>query len=437
MREVNGELQQLLEQADGGPVGPPDLAAIGRRSRRLRATRTATMAAAVVVLVVGVGVGLAQTLGGPSAPVIGEGDEHPEGRPDTVDWEVLPTPPYRSMQGHSLVSTGEQLLLFGGVISPGDFYPGGAALDPDTGAWDELPAPPIEGRHGHVAVWTGQEMLIYGGEATTVADNDAGAGYDPSTGRWRPLASFRPLLSPQGLWTGEQLLVYGTPPSGGNDPTPPAVLGVYDPDTDQWTEAAASPRPARFGQTLVWTGDELIVWGGTSSGDDPAESSGSHGIAYNPTTDTWRDLPDAPLEPRLLHTAVWTSDRMIVWGGTAHLAETDRELADGAAYDPATDTWTELPAAPLSPRANHLAAAIEGKITIAGGNRRTGGSSWSATTDGATFDPDTGTWEHLDTLSRDLTNAAWTTAGEDLIAIVPDTEDTSTLRLTPSHLPDQ
>lgn len=425
------ELRELLERVDGGAVGEPDLQAIERRSRQLRSVRAAGVAAAVLLVVVGGVIGIVRVGDVPNLPVIGqieEPDEAPRDAP--TGWERLEDPPYRSLEGHSLVATGGQLVMFGGVEAAGVFHAEGAVYDFAAGRWRELPGPDLEGRHGHVAVWTGDEMLVYGGDAETLDGADAGAAYDPASGRWRRLSSFQPLLDPQGVWTGEALLVLGTPPTGGSEQIPASVLGVYDPTTDRWTEAATSPHPARYGATLVWTGEELIVWGGTSGGDDPAASPGAHGIAYDPTADRWRELPDAPIEPRLLHSAVWTGQRMVVWGGTSDLGRVGHELADGAAYDPATDTWTALPSAPLEPRANHLAVVLDGRLVILGGNQRTGGSTWHATTDGAVLDLEDDTWNHLGELDQDVAGAPAATVGDTTIITIPhDTQGNPTFQL--------
>jgi hypothetical protein len=66
----------------------------------------------------------------------------------------------------------------------------------------------------------------------------------------------------------------------------------------------------RNDHTAVWTGTEVIVWGGY--GNAFLNSGGR----YDPLTDTWTATRDigAP-EPRYSHTAVWTGTEMIVWGG--------------------------------------------------------------------------------------------------------------------------
>ena len=69
--------------------------------------------------------------------------------------------------------------------------------------------------------------------------------------------------------------------------------------------------PARYWHTAVWTGAEMIVWGGIG---EPYNFSNTGG-RYNPSTDSWTLLPPGAPSGRVGHTAVWTGSEMIVWGG--------------------------------------------------------------------------------------------------------------------------
>jgi hypothetical protein len=53
--------------------------------------------------------------------------------------------------------------------------------------------------------------------------------------------------------------------------------------------------------------------------------------------DTWEIRPGGSIAGRLDHTAVWTGAEMIVWGG--HRVG-DLSTSTGGRYDPATDNWT-------------------------------------------------------------------------------------------------
>ena len=106
--------------------------------------------------------------------------------------------------------------------------------------------------------------------------------------------------------------------------------GIYHPVTDTWdtTSIIGDVPAARSGHTAVWTGTEMIVWGGGGGGAE--FNDGGH---YNPTTNTWTAMATtgAP-SPRFWQTAVWTGDEMVVWGGGYMISSTYYYLADGGRY---------------------------------------------------------------------------------------------------------
>jgi hypothetical protein len=88
--------------------------------------------------------------------------------------------------------------------------------------------------------------------------------------------------------------------------------GRYNLDTDSWTATSTTNGPSpRSTHTAVWTGSEMIAWGGYD-GFTFFDTGGR----YNPVVDSWTPTStvDAP-SPRYYHTAVWTGSEMIVWGG--------------------------------------------------------------------------------------------------------------------------
>jgi hypothetical protein len=96
----------------------------------------------------------------------------------------------------------------------------------------------------------------------------------------------------------------------------PVIAGPSGGCTDDtWTPTSLTNAPAgRFNHTAVWTGSEMIVWGGCTDGG--CNSSFNTGGRYNPSTDSWTptNTANAPAA-RWAHTAVWTGSEMIVWGG--------------------------------------------------------------------------------------------------------------------------
>ena len=62
--------------------------------------------------------------------------------------------------------------------------------------------------------------------------------------------------------------------------------GKYDPSTDSWTATTTMRAPTgRELPTAVWTGSEMIVWGGYSY--DGTDHYWNTGGRYNPSTDSW------------------------------------------------------------------------------------------------------------------------------------------------------
>ena len=68
----------------------------------------------------------------------------------------------------------------------------------------------------------------------------------------------------------------------------------------------------------VWTGEYLITYGGYEVSYDfiyPRKIAHGNGAIYHLGTNSWSDLPKAPIANRLGHQLIWHKDRMIVFGG--------------------------------------------------------------------------------------------------------------------------
>lgn len=144
------------------------------------------------------------------------------------------------------------------------------------------------------------------------------------------------------VWTGTEMIVWG----GFRQTGPLSDGGAYDPANDRWRTIANTGAPSpRFAHTAIWSGSEMIVFGGWNGAGILGD-----GAAYDPATNTWRALPaaNAPAA-RANHTAVWTGTAMIVWGGEGVFPpprpnSVDLVFADGASYDPVANRWTPVPA---------------------------------------------------------------------------------------------
>jgi len=93
---------------------------------------------------------------------------------------------------------------------------------------------------------------------------------------------------------------------------PPAISDQPNECNDSWTATSMTNAPTgRLGHTAVWTGTEMIVWGGYDS-----FSYFNTGGNYNPSIDSWTPTTtnNAPTA-RDTQTAVWTGSEMVIWGG--------------------------------------------------------------------------------------------------------------------------
>ena len=128
--------------------------------------------------------------------------------------------------------------------------------------------------------------------------------------------------------------------------------GRYDPATDSWTATSTTNAPStRYHYTAVWTGSEMVVWGGSVSLYIYLNTGG----IYNPGTDSWTatSTTNAP-SARYYHTAVWSGSEMIVWGGGYYDSDGDLiVLNTGGRYNPGTNTWTATTSALEAPSVSH------------------------------------------------------------------------------------
>ncbi len=208
----------------------------------------------------------------------------------------------------------------------------------------------------------------------------------PPEGRWRSLEA-GPLPHrrfPATVWTGREVLVWGgaEPRSGYLDAS--ADGAAYDPAVDGWRTLPAGPLAPRFAPAAVWAGDRMVVWGGLGQSTPGVATELIDGASYDPEGDVWRVLSPAPLPGRFGAVVAWTGEEAVVWGGSGGTPSTLRRLRDGAAYDPAADRWRKLPGAP----------AIDGPAPVAG--------AWSGTElvvwDGRNaiaYDPSRNSWRVL------------------------------------------
>jgi hypothetical protein len=211
------------------------------------------------------------------------------------------------------------------------------------------------------------------------------------------------------VWTGTEMVIWGGMGTSISAGTSLYTGAKYNPNTNQWTTMTNINAPiqnivGRHGHTAVWTGGRMIVWGGAWASMGVGGDLNTGGI-YTPALDQWAGINsvNAP-SARQGHTAIWTGSRMIVWGGTA----TGTPTNTGGIYDPSTDSWTTTSTtnAP-SPRSGHTSVWTGSKMLIWGGF-----SGTDYLQDGGIYDLATDTWTAISTAgapaARAFHSVVWT-----------------------------
>ncbi len=240
-----------------------------------------------------------------------------------------------------MVWNGSEIIVWGGhgwLQSIGDFVDTdtGARYDPVTDTWSAMSTAGVPPKSGHTAVVAGNEMFVWGGNANT------GFRYDPGTDTWTAMSTIDAPSAPRlnaAVWTGTEMIVWG-----GASPGDQALNtgGRYDPMTDTWTPMSMENAPSpRVGMAYAWTGTEFIVWGGIDSSG--VGGTLADGARYDPATDTWTPMATGDARGGSELVSAWTGTEMIVWDGGLP------SFVDGNGfpvttptlrlYDPATDAW--------------------------------------------------------------------------------------------------
>jgi N-acetylneuraminic acid mutarotase len=305
-------------------------------------------------------------------------------------WETVSTT--GALSEGTAVWTGQVMIVWDGT--------GGGQYMADTWqAVSTINAP--SGRSGHTAVWTGNEMIVWGGiDNGSGISLNTGGRYNPFTDTWQAISTINAPSERSehtAIWTGTEMIVWGGIDSDSG--TYASKGSRYNPVTDTWQAISTINAPlVRIGHTAIWTGNEMIVWGGNWN-----VTSLETGGRYDPSSDTWQETSTvgAP-EGRYRHTAVWTDTEMIVWGGYSY-----NPLETGGRYDPSSDTWQETSTvgAPEG-RYRHTAVWTGTEMIVWGGDmvlNRYGRSYiiYSINTGGVYY-PDTNSWQETSTTNTPL-----------------------------------
>jgi hypothetical protein len=263
-----------------------------------------------------------------------------------------------------VVCAGQRVVVWGGGSGDSSWVNGadspplfdGADYDTVGGLWTAISPPPetfageTVGVDSRVlgAVGTAGHLILIRGPTQSLAPGIA--AFDLALRSWQ-LSSLPAGLPSVGSVTAVSSLVAGGVVWFWIDGplTPTMGFFSYDPSSGSWDSAELAGAPGqRSSPAVVWTGDEIAVWGGSAGGFPLGD-----GARYNPQTRLWTAITQlgAPVA-RSNPLGVWSGGRLLVWG-----CVNGQSAPDGGLYDPATDSWEALsadPNMPLNPQAAML-----------------------------------------------------------------------------------
>ena len=172
-------------------------------------------------------------------------------------------------------------------------------------------------------------MIVWGGgnACQATCSQRSGGRFDPAAGAngtWSPMANL--INAPasgcgsRAVWTGNRMIVFGGSSAGAI-----GDAGSYDPVTDTWAAIPTSGAPsARYHFAMAYTGSRVLVWGGAGTGSTfPNDGYYLDGTTWSPMTAA--TLPAG----RSASAIAWTGTQFIVWGGT-----NGSPLATGSVFTP-------------------------------------------------------------------------------------------------------
>ncbi|RYY47079.1 MAG: hypothetical protein EOO06_13180 [Chitinophagaceae bacterium] len=255
-----------------------------------------------------------------------------------------------NMQNNPAVFTGSRVLVY----AAGYVY----SINPTGDFWSTSSLNSVAGfgtPTAGTAVWTGTDMIIYGG---TVAGNPTNKGvkFNPSTNTWTAIANGPVKSGHSAVWTGSEMIVFGGDSCACVSPKTRSVWR-YNPVSNTWASAtpATGGPSARSGHAAVWTGNQMVVFGGTFNGS--TASGGCSG--YNPATGAWTILsvaaaPDQAIYPK----AVWTGTEILSWGNVDISEPFALTTRVGTVYTPATNSWSRFATEGSAPAIDGNANAV-------------------------------------------------------------------------------
>jgi N-acetylneuraminic acid mutarotase len=247
-------------------------------------------------------------------------------------------------------------------------------------AWTSLPNTPQPISDNAAVNLDGKAYSVGGGSGT--GNEKKAFVYDPVAGAWATLPDLPTGRSkPSAAAVNGKVYVFGGWDGGG---APLASVDVFDPNANTWsTLAATNPAPRSAAGVAVAGGAVFLVGGCTDA--NCADSADT--VRFDTQSGAFSTVAPYP------HNVAWMScggisDKVYCAGGASATSFTD-----GFTYDPAANSWSPIAAMPVDLWGSQEAAA-SGLLVVAGGIAN---NSTVITNRTVAYDPASDSWQELPT----------------------------------------
>jgi N-acetylneuraminic acid mutarotase len=224
--------------------------------------------------------------------------------------------------------------------------------------------------------------------------------YDPKKDIWTTRAMAPIEMSHfQAVAYDNKVYVVGAFTGGYPHEVPIPVMYIYNPERDEWRKGPEIPQDRLRGAAGAFVyNDKIYIVCGIQDGHWDGHVAWFD--EYNPKTNTWRKLADAPRTRDHVSVAM-VGDKLYVAGGRLSTAKINqvlnRTIAEVDVYDFKSNSWTTLPKSENLPtlRAGNMAVAYGKKILIIGGESD---AQVPAHSEVEAFDTKTDQWEKFPNL---------------------------------------
>ena len=284
-------------------------------------------------------------------------------------------------QAVAVVLADARVLVVGGYAAGSNATSSAEVYDPATGRFSVTGSMAVA-RVGHQATLLDDgRVLVTGGRVGGVAKGYASAElYDPATGKFTATGSMKSarIYHSATLLPDGRVLV-----AGGESGSCWNTAEIYDPATGKFT-ATGSMRACRYSHSALLVGGVVLLIGGENGGTVPVATA----EIYDPATGKFAATGSMGVRRGGNKTATLLANGNVLVAGGSTGDSSASITAAAELYDPTTGTFTSV-GSMTGPRAMHAAVLLgDGRVLICGGKNAFTSAGNLATAE--LYDPATG-----------------------------------------------